>query len=108
MQPKPIAETVNAALPLPNVLCVRTAAILAGIVAPDAMDLPAMAFSAAVTFSNVGAMQIAALANTVRFKKPRRLISFSLFIFFVSNLYYRLSHNYFGVTGTLQRPACLS
>lgn len=43
-----------------------------------------------------------------RSKKLRKFIPFSLFIFFVSNLYYKLSHNYFGVIGTLQRPVCLS
>jgi hypothetical protein len=84
MQPKPIADTVNTAFPLPNVLCVRTAAILTGKTVADTGDLPVMDFSAAVTFSNIGAIQIAALANTVRFKKPRRPISvlFTLSCFF--------------------------
>ena len=77
MQPKPIAEMVKAALPLLKVRCARTAAIPAGMVAADTDDLPVMAFSAAVTFSNAGAMQMAAPANAVRFRNPRRLMPFS-------------------------------
>lgn len=50
MQPKPIADTVNTAFPLPNVLCVRTAAILTGKTVADTGDLPVMDFPLPLLF----------------------------------------------------------
>jgi len=47
----------------------------------DIADSPVMTFSAAVTFPYVGAIQIAAPANAVRFRKPRRLISLFCSVF---------------------------
>ena len=76
MQPNPIADTVRAASPLPNVRCLRTAAKLAGIFLADTDDSPLMAFSAACTFFNAGETQIAVPVSTVAFRNPRRLNSF--------------------------------
>ena len=62
MHPNPIADTVRAASPLPNVRCLRTAAKLAGMFLADTDDSLLMAFSAACTFFNAGETQIAALS----------------------------------------------
>lgn len=82
MQPKPIAEMVKAALPLLKVRCARTAAIPAGMVAADTDDLPVMAFSAAVTFSNAGAMQMAAPCQCGSFQEPATTDAVLLNLFF--------------------------
>ena len=71
---------MKAACPLPKVLCLRTAAMPAGMSLTD--DLPLTALSAACTFSNAGDTQIAAPVSAAAFKKPRRDISIRLSLSF--------------------------
>ena len=87
IQPKPIADTVKAACPLPKVLCLRTAAMPAGMSLTD--DLLLTALSAACTFSNAGDTQSAAPVSAAAFRKPRRDISIRLSLSFFMMLLFK-------------------